>query len=93
MRQMNLAVSEGAIDVLYKRLDIKQVNEKYRKRVSTVVKNVKADDRFQEESSHLLTRVIERLVYEKFNHNTVVKIAVPNKLYTEHERKAGIHWQ
>ena len=90
MRQMNLAVSEGAIEVLYERLDIKQVNKKYRKRVSTVVNNVKADDRFKKESSHLLTRVIERLVYEKFNHNTVVKIAVPDKLYTEHERKAGL---
>ena len=90
MRQMNLAVSEGAIEVLYERLGIKQVDNKYRKRVSTVVRNVKADDRFQEESSHVLTRVIERLVYEKSNHNTIVKIAVPDKLYTEHERKAGL---
>ena len=51
MRQTNLAVSEGAIEVLYERLDIKQVNNKYRKRVSTVVRNVKR----------------QRLVFRSFN--------------------------
>ena len=90
MRQTNLAVSKGAIEVLYKRLDISQVVCKYQKRVSTVVRNVKAVDRFKEESSHLLTRVIERLVYEISNRHMVVKIAVPDKLYTEHERKSGL---
>jgi hypothetical protein len=51
MRQMNLAVSKGAIEVLYERLDINQVDNKYRKRVSTVVRNVKR----------------QRLVFRSFN--------------------------
>ena len=76
--------------MLYERLGISQVVKKYQKVVSTVVRNVKADDRFKEESSHVLKHVIEWLVYKQSNHNMVVKTAVPDKLYTEHERKAGM---